>query len=203
MDIMTPEQAAEAAKGLTFEKVWVALMESRERTEKEQRELRERMDQTYQEMKKTVEELSKNVGGVNNTLGELTEQMFSSAICEKFAKLGFTFTKLGPRQKFQKEGKAIAEADFFLENGEYVMAVEVKTKLTNDKIDEHIERIEKIRTYMDERSDARKIVGAVAGGVMSDKAIEYAHSNGLYVISPSGDTVAIATTPEGFKLKEW
>ena len=83
------------------------------------------------------------------------------------------------------------------------MAVEVKTKLTNDKVDEHISRISKIRSYMDERSDTRKIVGAVAGGVISDKTIEYAHSNGLYVITPSGDTVAIAATPDGFELKEW
>ena len=38
MEMMTAEQAAEAAKGLTFEKVWAALMESRQQMKESQME---------------------------------------------------------------------------------------------------------------------------------------------------------------------
>ena len=33
MDSMTPEQATEAARGLTFEQVWTALMEDRQQNQ--------------------------------------------------------------------------------------------------------------------------------------------------------------------------
>ena len=41
MKYMTAEEAAEAAKGLTFEKVWTALVESRQRMEENSREMKE------------------------------------------------------------------------------------------------------------------------------------------------------------------
>ena len=235
MDTMTPEQALEAAKGLTFEKVWAALMEDREgmkQLRESQQETQRQMQETQQQMRESQQEtqrqmresqqeqkrnadeiwqrmearqakLDKNLGGLNNSLGELSEAMFSPELCGKFEKLGFAFTSLGPNRKFLEGKKTIAEADFFLENGEYTMAVEIKTKLTTSKVDEHLERIAKIRRHMDARSDKRKIVGAVAGGIIIEDALEYAQSNGLYVIVQTGDAVTIADAPEGFKAQEW
>jgi hypothetical protein len=39
-------------------------------------------------------------------------------------------------------GRNIAEVDVFLGNREFAMAVEVKTKLTQDHVDEHLKRME-------------------------------------------------------------
>ena len=83
------------------------------------------------------------------------------------------------------------------------MPVEVKTELTTEDVKEHLQRIEAIREYFDERGDKRKLVGAVAGGVVSENVLKYAQKQGLYVIIQTGDSVAIADIPPDFKAREW
>ena len=56
MEYMTAEQAAEAAKGLTFETVWAALMETRRRMEESDRSMKERMEESDRSMKERMEE---------------------------------------------------------------------------------------------------------------------------------------------------
>ena len=97
----------------------------------------------------------------------------------------------------------LAEADFFLENGEYAMPVEVKTELSVSDVNEHIERLAKIREYMDARNDKRKLVGAVAGEIVAENVLHYAQKKGLYVLKQSGDSVTIAAAPHNFKQQEW
>ena len=199
MDEMTAEQAAEAAKGLTFEKVWAVVIQT-------QRMIQETQTAQQESQKKTdkvIADLSKNIGGLGNSLGRLTEAMFSAELWKKFNEIGFTFTKQAPRMKFYENGKVLAEVDFFLENGVYAMPVEIKTELSISDVDEHLDRIEKIRKYMDDHHDSRKLVGAVAGGVVSESVLKYSQRKGLFVIEQTGDSVAIADLPLGFKAREW
>jgi len=261
MSEMTAEQAAEAAKGLTFEKVWAMIMETRRDMQKSMDDTNTRMVETFRQMKESNEDmrrqmkesnedtrrqmkesfqetrkqllesseearmqmqetqkvlqesqqkndrviadLSKNIGGLGNTMGKYTEAMFGPELWKKFNKFGFAFTKQGPDLKFIEYGRVFAEVDFFLENGDYAMPVEIKTELSVGDIDEHLKRIEKIRSYMDSHDDGRKLVGAVAGGIVSENVRNYAQKKGLFVIVKSGDTVAIADIPEGFKAREW
>jgi hypothetical protein len=88
-----------------------------------------------------------------------------------------------------------------LENGEKAMAVEVKTQLTLERINKHIERLEKIRKYADLHGDKRTFLGAVAGVVVADEARDYALNQGFYLIEPSGENFNI--TPPNGKPKEW
>ena len=210
MEIISAEQAAEAAKGLTFEIVWAALMESRilmHESNKETRKMIEeshnRMAESIRESQKLVDELSKNVGGVNNSLGRFTESLFSVGLDEKFNKLGYPFTKQGAHVKFKDNGKLLAEADYFLEDGEYAMAVEVKTELKEADVDDHMDRLAVIRGYFDARGDKRILVGAVAGSIVNENVLKYAQKQGLYVITQAGDSAVIADLPKGFKAKEW
>jgi hypothetical protein len=114
------------------------------------------------------------------------------------------FTKDSVNVKFRdKNGHVITEVDIFLENGDYVMPVEVKVDLTTGDVDKHLDRIEKVRSCMDERGDKRRIVAAVAGSIVSKDACEYAQEKGLYVLVPSGDSVGVANIPDGFIRKEW
>jgi hypothetical protein len=98
--------------------------------------------------------------------------------------------------------KIITEVDAMLENGEYALAIEVKTQLKIDHVDEHLDRMEKLRRYADDRRDTRKFIGAVAGAVVAENVKKYALKKGFYVIQQSGDTVVIEN-PGGFKPREW
>jgi hypothetical protein len=160
-------------------------------------------DRKMQETDRKIAELSKNIGGLNGSLGRIMESMFSAKLWELFTSLGYEFTKGCRDLKFREQKRVIAEADIFLENGEYAMPVEIKTILSREDVDGHLERIEKIRGYMDAKGDGRRLVGAVAGGSVGEDALRYAHKNGLYVLVQSGDAAALAELPPGFKPKTW
>ena len=49
---------------------------------------------------------------------------------------------------------------------------------------------------------AIRFIGAVAGAVVKDDAMDFVHTNGLYTIVQSSEAVEIAPTPEGFRAKE-
>jgi len=211
---MTAEEAAEAARGLTFEKVWAALMESRQRMEEDRREMKEfqqesqrRIEEIHRKNEKTIAdlkaELSKSVGGISNSLGQLTESMFSPELEKKFSEYGYRFKTQANNKVFRDDQQFVAEVDSILENGEYAMLVEIKTKLTVENVDDHLDRISKIRKHMDTLGDNRKLVGAVAGGIVSSNVMTYAYNRGLYVMVQSGDATKVADTPDGFRAREW
>ena len=124
------------------------------------------------------------------------------SVWNKFNALGYDFTK-GGNYRFKESGQVLAEVDIFLENGDYAMPIEVKLDLTTDDVDEHLERIDKVRLYMDEHGDNRKLLGAVAGGIVPESVKRYAQKKGLYVLVQSGESVNIAETAKDFKAREW
>ena len=213
MEPISAEQAAEAAKGLTFEMVWVALMELREsqqetqkqilKTQRQMEESQLQIKESQQKAEKIVADLSKNIGGLGNTLGRFTESMFTNELWMKFNELGFPVTRQSNHMKFCNGKKVLAEVDLFIENGEYAIPVEIKTDLSVSHVDDHLERIVTVRNYLDARGDSRKLIGAVAGGTVPENVLRYAQKRGLYVLIQNGDSVAIADMPEGFKAHEW
>ena len=213
MDIISAQQAAEEAKGLTFEIVWAALMENRKqmaktdeqiaKTQKGIDEFRLEMQKSSEEMKKSSEEMKRQLGGIGNTLGEFSEAMFSPALWKKFAEHGIEVTEQSERKQFNDNGRRVAEADVYIENGEYAIPVEIKTKLTEAHVDKHIKRLQIISAHLSAKGDKRKLLGAVAGGVVADKVRSYAQEKGLFVIVQSGDCATIADAPEGFKAQVW
>jgi hypothetical protein len=214
MENISAQQALEDAKGITFEDVWAAMLrtdarieESRKQTDARIEESRKQTDARIEESHKKVENLisglSKRFGGLGNSLGELTEALFSPELWKKFSQLGYEFTGQARNFIFTEGKRVVAEVDVFLQNGDYVMPVEVKTKLTIDCINKHFERIDVIRRYMDNHQDKRILIGAVAGGIIEEEEINYAQDNGLFVITSSGESVTIADTISGFTLRKW
>ena len=206
---ITAEQAAEAARGLTFEKVWAALMESRERQEKASAEMDRQLKETFAEVKESlaktnasVDRTAKQVGELSGSIGRITEEMFAANLKAKFDGI-YKFIKGGPQKFWDADGNTAAQVDIFLENGEYAMAVEIKTTLKKSDVEDHLERIEQVRQCMNESGNKRKLVGAVAGAVVQNEAFHYAQQQGLYVLTQSGESVVFAKSPRGFKAAEW
>ncbi|MDR0668939.1 MAG: hypothetical protein LBF95_02555 [Treponema sp.] len=225
--MMTAEEALEAGKGLTFEKVWVVMQDlsakadqrqaeltqqqaetSRQireifaETEKRQAETSKQIKELSKETDKQIKELSRNIGGLSSSFGKWAEEMISAKLWEKFRELGYTFTRGGP-EKFWEGERTVAQVDMLLENGEYAMPVEIKSVLTERDVNEHLERMRKVREQLDKRGDGRKLVGAVAGMAVASEVREYAQRKGLYVLVQSGDSVVVAEMPENFKAREW
>jgi hypothetical protein len=99
-------------------------------------------------------------------------------------------------------GQDLAEVDILLQNAECMMAVEVKAKLLERHIGDHIKRLEVIRTWADRHNDRRKIYGAMAGAIMNPVVRRRVLKAGLYAIVQAGDTVKI-DIPENFIPRQW
>ena len=135
--------------------------------------------------------------------GELAEHLVAPSILEKFRALQFTFEQISQNVKITNaQGQRLAEIDILLENGDTVIAVEVKAKPLQKDVDDHIHRMEVLRQRANGKGDTHKFQGAIAGAIMSDAVRNYAHKKGFYMIKQTGDTVKI-TIPEGFKPREW
>ncbi|GHV03869.1 hypothetical protein FACS189485_08040 [Spirochaetia bacterium] len=186
-------------EGLTFEKVWAAIMELRESQKETDRQIQE----NGRQMRESGKRLDKQLGELGNRFGEMVEYMVIPNLLTKFNELGFTFTKAGRNKITDKEHDIFAEVDAFLENGDKVMVVETKTKPGIDDINDHIERMEKLRKYADLHDDKRKYLGAIAGVVFGGSEKTYALKNGFYVIEPSGDTFNITTPTGTYYPHEW
>ncbi|MDR2101886.1 MAG: hypothetical protein LBP43_04880, partial [Treponema sp.] len=190
---MITETKPEDGTGLTFEKVWAMFQETARKFQETDRQFKE----TALRMKETDRKISK----LGNRVGELVEHLVSPNIVEKFNQLGYDFGKISPNVRFKGHNDALAmEVDILLENGDVVLAVEVKTKLTADDVSDHIERMKKLRRYAEEHQDRRKLLGAVAGAIVPEGVKPFAIKNGFYVIEQAGDTVKI-DIPEGFSPK--
>jgi hypothetical protein len=203
-------QQREPARGLTCEDVWAMfqetdrkMQETDRKMQENSREMKEMTAKTDRQIREMTARTDKQIGELGNRFGELAEHLVTPNIAEKFRRLDYTFTKAGPDVEFfDRDGKALTEVDVWLENGDFVMAVEVKSHLRKRDVDDHIRRMEILRRYLDERRDTRKLLGSVAGAIVRTDLRSYALEQGFYVIEQSGDTVKIEP-PEGFEPKVW
>ena len=179
--------ATQTANPPSFESVWALI---------------ERVGERLDRVAERQEETNQQIGKLTNLFGEFTESMIAPALCEKFREFGYIFERANTRAVFTDHKNGISfEVDAMLENGDKAMLVEVKTQLTTERVNKHIERLEKMRRFADLRGDKRTFLGAVAAVVVPDEAKDYALSQGFYLIEPSGENFNI--TPPSGKPKEW
>jgi hypothetical protein len=200
-------QIREPPRGVTFEDVWAAIQETDrivKETAQQQKETERQLKVMGAETDRRMKETDKRVGEITNRFGDIVEHMVIPNLVAKFQELGFTFTRAGNLKITDKEHNIFMEIDALLENGDKAMVVEIKTKPGNDDINDHLERMKKMRIHADLRKDKRTYLGAVAGVVFGEGAKTYALKNGFYVLEPSEETFTI-TEPgaEGFSPREW
>jgi len=202
-------EAAQTAKPPIVEEIWAILREVGKKQEeltrkqeKTDRQWKESLKETDRQMKKSKADFNRRLGKYVNLFGEFTESMIAPGLRKKFKEMGIDFEETSRDTVIHDAAHNIhLEIDVFLKNGDKAMLVEVKTRLTIERVNKHIERLEKMRKYADLRGDKRAFLGAVAGVVVPEDARNYALDQGLYVIEPSGETFNI-TVPNG-KPKEW
>jgi len=178
------------------------LAESRKEAERRLEENDRQLKESDRQRKESAADFNKRLGALTNLFGEVTEYMMAPKLREGFMELGLEFEKASRNIAIKSRANNISlEIDVMLENGDKVMLVEIKTRLTNERVDNHIKRLEKMRRYADLRGDTRAFLGAVAGVAAPDEAKEYARGQGLYVVEPEGEEL-ILTPPIG-QPREW
>jgi uncharacterized coiled-coil protein SlyX len=198
-----PLNGIPTGEGLTFEKVW-AMFQETDRQMKENAERHKELEQSIKETDKIVKENARQMGYLNNRFGEMAEHLVAPGIHERFFELGYNFTAIRPGgyEVRNDEKEVIAEVDILLENGDYIMAVEVKAKPHLKDIKHHVKRLKILRKNRNKHRDTRKIQGAIAGAIFGSKEKQAAIDAGFFVLEQTGDTVKI-DIPKGFIPGEW
>jgi hypothetical protein len=210
----------EPSRGAAFEDAWTMFKETErlikemgletdrrmQETDRRMQETDRRMQETDRQMQETdrrMQETDRKIGKLSGRLGEIIEHLMSPKLHEKFEDLGYRFNHTSRNHEIKgADKKRLTEVDILLENGDYALAVEVKTRLSTEDVKDHVKRMEILRRVADDHGDGRKYLGAVAGAVIDGEVSAYALRNGFFVIIPSGETVDIET-PEGFKPRIW
>ena len=169
-------------------------------TAKQQKETEKQMKETGKQMKET----DRRLGLYDNRYGKMLEHMVKPTLVKGFNELGFEVTRAGQNFKiFDAKNNIFTEVDYILEDGDKVIIVEAKSKLTTEDVTDHVERMRKVKAHAESRGDRRIFLGAIAGLIINDNEQNFALKNGFYVIQPSGEAFAI-TVPEGiYSPKEW
>ena len=157
-------------------------------------------DRQFKETDRQLKNLGKEIGGLGNALGRFTEALVRPGLMRIFRALGHDSQQVF-RNVVGHEGEEYTEVDLLLFNEEVSVVVEVKTHLTDEKVDEHLARLDKFRRLFP-RFVAKKVHGAVAAMELPDSVARYAESKGFYVLAPSGEDVILANS-QGFVPRAW
>jgi len=139
---MTPQ---EMEKG--FEEIWRLFAETDRK-----------FQETDEKFKETDKRIDKAVGSLTSKWGRFVEGMVAPAVERLLGERGIEVDRVYQRVRARREGGAM-EIDVLAVDGEYAALVEVKSTLSLDDVNEHLENLGRFRDFFPEYAD-RKIVGA-------------------------------------------
>ncbi len=146
-------------------------------------------NRTMEELKKQVQETTKAVNNLTTRWGRFVEEMVEPAVVRLFQERGIDVTQTMSRLKSKRPGAAM-EIDIVAVNGSELVAVECKSRLSKDDVDDFVTRLRRFKVAFPQFREFQ-VYGAVAG-IEIDQGIDaYAYRQGLFVIKQSGETVKI------------
>jgi hypothetical protein len=178
--------------------------EMAEQEAQRRKSLAERSARWEKQRKRDKRKFNKSMAKISSRTSELIDALEAGGVVRKFRKKGYEFSQSSRYLNFcDHKIEVSGEIDLFLQGGTVAMLIEVEPSLDMMNVRWLLEQLEKYRRYADARSDPRRFVAAVAGKVVSDEAMNFAHANGIHVIVQSGKAVKIVDAPAGFTPQIW
>ena len=185
----------------TFDDVWRTIQE----LALSQKETERRMQETDRLMKQTdrqIKALAKQLGEHGNRLGQFVQEMVRPAVVDLFQDRKIPVHQVMPNiVAYDDNRQFIMEIDLLVVDTDTAVAVECKSRLTFEDVDEHLARMAKFKSCFPQFS-AHILFGAVAAMVLPDSVGQYARNKGLFVLAQSGDAMEIRNEA-GFDPKAW
>jgi len=164
------------------------------------RRLDERIAETDRRLDLRLNELGKQIGGLGNRLGEFVEGVVRPGLVRLFRERGVDVRETHRDLEAERNGRK-AQVDLLVVNDTEVVVVEVKSKLSQRDVEEHVERLALFKELFPRYADA-SVLGAMAAMVVPEKQATYAESVGLFVIGQAGDD-AVLLNSAGFEPRAW
>ncbi|TVR58886.1 MAG: DUF3782 domain-containing protein [Candidatus Competibacteraceae bacterium] len=187
----------------TYEEVlnlFKAVAEAQRETERLLREQTQETDRKFQDTDRKIKAVTTAIGDLGNRLGEFVEGLVRPAVVRLFRERGIAVHEVYPDVEVDRAGEEL-EIDLLVVNDAEAVLVEVKSKLTQADVDDHLERLGKFKRLMPRYANVRAF-GAVAAMVVPHEVGRYAYRKGLYVLAQAGDSVVILNDAR-FQPKAW
>ena len=185
----------------TFDDVWRTIQELALMSKETDRQIQE----TSKQMKETdrmIKAMSKQLGAHGNRLGEFVQEMVRPAVVRLFRQRHLPVHQVVANLvAFDDNGQFRSEIDLLVINTDTAIAIECKSRLTLDDINEHLERLALFKDCFPQYSGFT-ILGAVAAMVLSHDVSRFAYRKGLFVLAQSGDAVEIRNDDD-FQPQQW
>jgi hypothetical protein len=169
-------------------------------SQQELNQSQQELSQAQKETDRQIKSVSKQIGELGNRLGEFVEYQVRPAVVRLFQERGIDVHEFHPGLSVTRDGEGL-EIDLLVVNDTDAILVEVKSKLTQKDVDEHLQRLAKFKRLMPRFRDV-KALGAVAAMVVPDEVVSYAYRQGLFVLVQSGENVVILNDAE-FTPQVW
>ena len=146
-------------------------------------------DRKFQETDRKLKEVMGGIGKLGNRLGDFIEDAVRPAAVRLFRARGIDVHEVHQNVIAQRDEGGI-EIDLLAVNDTDVVAIECKSNLSRDDVDEHLERLGKLKTLLPSYAGKREL-GAVAALRIPDPVARYAYRRGLFVIGQNGGHLEI------------
>ena len=164
------------------------------------KELSAEIKETQKITAREIKAVNTSIGRLSNRLGEFVEEAVRPSAVRLFRERGIDVHEVHQNVTSDREGSAF-EIDLLVINNQDVVAIECKSNLSIDDVNEHLERLEKIKRFLPDHVNKR-ISGAVAGMVIPANVATYAIKKGLYVIGQNGEHLELRNE-KSFTAKNW
>jgi hypothetical protein len=170
--------------------------------ERRHQETERMIQENAAQLKETERLLRQQIGDLSRRLGEFVEGMIKPAAVRLFKERGIEVHKVTQKVEANNPQLNLAtEIDLLVINGDCCILIEVKSNLSIDDINEHLERMKKFKPLFPEYAN-KKAFGAVAGMVLSESVAKYAYRKGFFVIGQKGDS-AFILNDQKFQPTAW
>lgn len=157
-------------------------------------------DRKFQETDRKIKQVTESIGRLGNKLGDYVEEMVRPAAVRLLRERGIDVHEVHQNINSQRNGEGI-EIDLLVVNDTDIIAIECKSSLSLDDVNDHLQRLAKLKRLLPSYADKR-VLGAVTGMVIPDNVAQYAYRQGLFVIAQTGDHLSIRND-SNFQAKIW
>ncbi|MCB1765960.1 MAG: DUF3782 domain-containing protein [Candidatus Competibacteraceae bacterium] len=186
-----------------FREVAEAQKETERKFQETERLLKERSqdtDRKFQETDQKIKSMATAIHKLGDRLGDYIEDAVRPAAVRLFQERGIAVHEVHQNVSAQRGIEGI-EVDLLVVNDTDVIAIECKSLLSVDDVNEHRERLDKLKRLLPTYANKR-VLGAVSAMVIPDNVAQYAYRQGFYVIGQSGEQLVIRND-ERFQPKAW
>ena len=178
------------------------LNESQKKTEESLREFQRKTEESQGKTEESLRKLSKNLdkanGNFNNKWGTFMENLVKGDLVALLKSRSIEVVRVQPRMVYLRpDGNMRGEIDLVAINGDEIVAVEVKTTLVKENVDDFVDKkLANFKIFFPEFAD-KKVYGGLAYLDTTETVASHAEKRGLFLIAAGGAEAGLSVIVNG------